>query len=248
MSDTDDRPGLAERYGSATQSSHLKMQETRCDVDYLIAAGWLRDGLGAQLYRLRTEYDTVRLDMRKAEASLPTWQLRIDAAEKAARSWHAAWHAPMLYRAALAEEPDRLRLEARNYVLTERVLALINLKTLVPARQALWALAASGVPPVGKFPLSIETAAVVTGRVLDAWLDPICAPCEGRGFNGGHYKGEQKVRCRSCAGSGERRTSLGATVEEKRFARHLLDAIAENLVEVERAMRGSLRQHGTEGA
>jgi len=58
---TDDTPPtIAEHYTRAIGSSHLRAQEGRGDVDYLIAAGWLQDGLGALLYRLRSEYDTAR--------------------------------------------------------------------------------------------------------------------------------------------------------------------------------------------
>lgn len=64
MTDTDP-PTVAERYQRATHSSHLRLQEQRGDVDYLIAAGWLRDGLGALMYRLRQEFDLVRESVRK---------------------------------------------------------------------------------------------------------------------------------------------------------------------------------------
>lgn len=57
---TDEPRTLAERYSAATVSSHLRAQEGRGDVDYLIAAGWMQDTLGALMYRLRGEYDAAR--------------------------------------------------------------------------------------------------------------------------------------------------------------------------------------------
>ena len=62
----EDRPSVDERYARAIESSHLEVLPTRCSVDYLIAAGWIRDGLGASLYRLRTEFDAVRGEQRLA--------------------------------------------------------------------------------------------------------------------------------------------------------------------------------------
>jgi len=53
-------PSVGERYISATQSSNLRLAEGRCDADYLIAAGWVADTLGARLFRLISEYETVR--------------------------------------------------------------------------------------------------------------------------------------------------------------------------------------------
>jgi len=65
----DDRPSTAERYGSAMQSSHLEVTERAGDVDLLIAAGWARDGLGCQLYRLRAEFDSInRLELARADS------------------------------------------------------------------------------------------------------------------------------------------------------------------------------------
>lgn len=60
-----DRPAtLDERYGAATCSAHLEVRPGRCSVDYLVAAGWCRERLGAQLLRLRTEFDAVRSTRR----------------------------------------------------------------------------------------------------------------------------------------------------------------------------------------
>jgi hypothetical protein len=55
---TDERPGITERYARAIESSHLEPEaERRCDVDILIAAGWVKEGLGTTLLRARIEFD-----------------------------------------------------------------------------------------------------------------------------------------------------------------------------------------------
>ena len=48
-----------ERYSRAISSSHLEVTDKPGDVDALIAAGWIRDGLATMLYRLRVEYDLI---------------------------------------------------------------------------------------------------------------------------------------------------------------------------------------------
>lgn len=78
-----DAPTLEERYSRAVNSSRLLLQEhTRGDVDFLIAAGWTasnldengkplpptaathRTRLAVALYRLASEFDAVRQEMR----------------------------------------------------------------------------------------------------------------------------------------------------------------------------------------
>lgn len=60
----DEAPTIGERYSRATESSDLRAKEGRCDVDYMIAAGWVGDRLGTMLYRLRSEFDQVRAEIR----------------------------------------------------------------------------------------------------------------------------------------------------------------------------------------
>ncbi len=61
---------VGERYSAAIESSNLRVKaEEKGDVDLLIAAGWAPDTLGAMLYRLATEFDTVRADVRRGALS-----------------------------------------------------------------------------------------------------------------------------------------------------------------------------------
>jgi len=65
MSTIEDRPTTGERYANATESSNLRViADRRGDADVLIAAGWCSDTLGASLARLKTEFDTVRAEIR----------------------------------------------------------------------------------------------------------------------------------------------------------------------------------------
>jgi hypothetical protein len=225
----DERPTLAERYGSAVTSSHLKAEaDHRCDVDYLIAAGLLKDGLGSALLRLRAEYDAARALLRHVETSVEIWQERI--AEIDAQA------APMLRKPAIAPaelrqlrdlhaEQQRVRAELAGYLASEHGLVLTGLKTLGTVRERVANLALALCTT--SWPLAQEAAVRTAGRVLDAWLDPNCRGCDGRGFNGGTHRGEQVIRCKVCLGSRLRRVKVASTGEESRFAAMLADKLAE---------------------
>lgn len=69
-----DRPTIEERYIAAARSSNLRLRlDKACDVDMLIAAGWIRETLATMLHRLRAEFDTARRPLRAA-ANDPTEQ------------------------------------------------------------------------------------------------------------------------------------------------------------------------------
>lgn len=57
---------IEERYTRATHSSSLQVSELSGVADPLIAAGWMKDGLGPTLWRLRAEYDLVARDVVRA--------------------------------------------------------------------------------------------------------------------------------------------------------------------------------------
>lgn len=50
---------IVERYGRAVSSSHLELKVEPGDIDVLIAAGMVREGLGTGLLRLRFEFDSI---------------------------------------------------------------------------------------------------------------------------------------------------------------------------------------------
>jgi len=225
----DERPSLAERYGAAVQSSHLKAEaESRCDVDYLIAAGLLKDGLGSALLRLRAEYDAARALLRHVETGTEIWQARIaEIDDEAAPMLRREWITPADLRQLrdLHAEAQRLRTELAGYLAAEHGIVLVSLKTLPDVRARVGSLALA-MCTTG-WPLAQEAALRTAGRVLDAWLDPNCRGCDGRGFNGGTHRGELVVRCKVCLGARLRRVKLASTADESRFAALLADRLAE---------------------
>lgn len=88
--------------------------------------------------------------------------------------------------------------------LTARVLVLIKLRSLEPAKGAILRFALGQAERRGIDP-SDAGLLDLCAKVLDVWLDRKCHHCEGRGFNGGYR--EPQITCRPCRGSGNRRQS-----------------------------------------
>lgn len=195
----DDIVTLAERYTGAAHSSHLRLEEGRCDVDMLIAAGKVSNPLGARLWRLRGEFDTVR-----------------------------------------AKLVGDLQMS-----LSERALVLMELRSLHSCKQELWAQVLVCLKTDETLRLSKDEAAELAGRLLDAWLDPTCPNCGGRGFNGGHHRGEPRITCRGCRGSGKRRTSVVRSGMQRRLADRIDALMGGALITAEVEMRGLLRTFET---
>ena len=77
-------PGTGERYAAATQTSNLRCNaESRGDVDMLIAAGWIAEGLGTSLYSLQIEFDAVAQDLKRLPSNASQTDRALIAAESA---------------------------------------------------------------------------------------------------------------------------------------------------------------------
>jgi hypothetical protein len=175
MTETTDRPGIAERYRRSINSSDLRVRERiQGDADLLMAAGWT-SGLGTMLYRLASEYDQVKGDVLKTQPNDKTGALLI----------------------------------------------LMQLKSLAGTKEALGRFAWEMSAKRG-YDLSDKDVAVLTGRVLVAWLDPNCHVCSGRGTVGSAYEGKPSSICRACSGSGKARLSIGQTQTERAFVGFLM--------------------------
>lgn len=234
------RAGTEERYSQAIESKDLAVVPDRCSVDYLVAAGWITDSLGTALFRLRTEWDVVRSDLRMAE----------DHARDGARE---AWRLSRLATAASVkattdaehEHAGAKQLDAAQHfqaveaaALTARALALVHLKTLDSTKQALYGYAISlGVRT--KF-YDLDRIREITSRALQVWLDPTCPHCEGRGFTGGFIA---PLRwCQECDRTGKRLNGikgfrLGKTDAQHRWGRSLLVDMDRKTERVTAAMR-----------
>lgn len=264
----DDRPTLPERYARAVNSSRLVVVErTRGDVDLLIAAGWVENHLGTMLYRLATEFDSARSEQTAARRRIAVSTAEADDLERSARklaSGHVDGHgAAALKMLAVAT----MRTEVAHEITSERAFLMMRMKSLDTTKEALGAWAMEQALAVrfkspGRLPTDAGPAqplrmrqwrnavreradivAKLTGRVLDVFLDNLCAPCQGRGFNGG-FGGPQRL-CRACAATGKRSANLGGDQATESFGRLLLCEMEGMLDGVDRTMRKYLSETTT---
>ena len=214
MTAEDDRPTTAECYARATHSSDLKVHNNRRgDVDMMIASGWHGDRLGTLLFRLRSEWDSVRADHHQAEHTLSD-------------SMHDA-------------HDDEDVAAAERAALTARALIMVHLQTLPAAMNALLAFAVLEAVHV-RFRSRGQAIQKVAGRALEAWLDPTCPACGGRGKNGGF--GAPLVTCVRCHGFRLRRPRLGDSDEAHEFGRRLLVCMDSRTEYAARQMQKFLRE------
>lgn len=247
----DASPTIEERYGRAINSSHLEVRESAGDVDKLIAAGWIKDGMGPMLYRLQVEWDQVKSEHALALRHQAAWR---DTAKRLREQAKALGDREPELVARLHAQAAAVEKEADGAAVTELALMLGKLRTLPQVKAAIgrWALQeASRFPLIGLGHRPPHAAVVraakecnlgpdhavleLAGHVLRAHLDPLCRRCDGRGFSGGY--GVPQVRCSVCRGSGRTRDALGRSDVQRRFAQHLLASLESQLGEVSHRLR-----------
>ena len=223
---TDDtRATIGERYCTATESSNLRVGERPGDIDMIIAAGLMPDGLAAALFRLQVEYDGVRSEHRAAEM-----KMRQDEAKAKAQQGEGA-----------SQRAEAIMAESEQSALVAHVLILTRLTALRDAKERFGAFALKEANRRRLLKTDREVA-VIAGRVLDVWLNPTCRHCSGRGFNGATHRGEVQTLCRPCRGSGHRRDSIGKDDAERNFAGHLMMQTDAMLSEAQREIARARHQ------
>ncbi len=227
---SEDRPTLGERYSSACESSNLKLSERRRgDVDMVIAAGLVREGLAATLYRLQVEYDGVRANHQAA-------QHRVRALEQMAGAERGECDETGETAEQRAEKIMRI---AENDALISHCLILSALPSLRTAKEQFRTFAGREAGRRNfKRPEAEITA--LAGQVLDVFLNPNCRHCSGRGFNGGRRRDDPQILCRPCKGAGHRRDDIGKDAEQRSFAGRLLMSTDALMFQLQRDIRTNL--------
>lgn len=213
-----------ERYAAAVRSSHLEVTEHDGDVDLIIAAG-MAETLGVLLARLKGEWDGQKATLtlhRNEQNRLHREADRLDREAAVLRRDPNKETQEDSWREAGRKEAEAvwMRAESEREGVTARALILMEMRSLGPAKQALYNLAMRQAAKKAVDSTEAEIAALV-GRVLDVWLDRLCLPCNGVGTSGGY--GSPKVICSKCGGSGSRRNSrLSPATGEHYFGLWLL--------------------------
>lgn len=259
---TDDRATIKERYTRALNASRLVLAERPGDVDLLIAAGWIKEGLATQLYRLMAEFDTARGDLRVAQQEQKRLadererakDARADAERQAAREWkredlgphRGAGHDEVA--ATAARLVDGLAQRAEDAALQARAFAMLQLKTLGDTKQAVWRYADQAATRKGLVALTPQGVATIVGKVLEAMLDPLCPGCQGSGkvgvFPNQHlHTGKGPA---FCGGSGRRKVELAPDAVGELFGRWLLADLERKAARVDQLMRQFLHRYQSE--
>lgn len=186
MTEDTTKPGIEERYSSATNTSTMKMEvERSMPVDVLTAAGWSQSRIGSALLRLHSEWDAVEKPTRPSPG-------RIAALVGTAQSAIKDVKADLDKYGRLT--PNGARIYAQAWHRHEAGLLLGKLKTLPAVRGQVeehlksWGMA--------------EPATQVAA-VLLWWLDQTCHACHGTKYEVVAGTNRQSGRlCRCCQGSG----------------------------------------------
>ena len=125
-----------------------------------------------------------------------------------------------------------------NNTLTEHLLILMQLSGLDVTKEILYDFAKKWAPRRRLIATDDDLRGLV-GRVLDAFLDPRCHPCGGRGFVGGY--GSPRMRCVPCRETGKRRHDLGSTQSQVDFGLWLRDEMGDLMNRAERQIRERLQ-------
>lgn len=134
---------IEERYAKAIRTSHLEVEEAPGDADMVIAAG-MSESLGVLLARLKAEWDAAAGEVAQvARTSKRLAEARADAI-------------------AAAKEPNAKPFDvaafdrdAERELLTARALILMNLRSLAPAKQAIFEFARGQSQHKGVLPQTV---------------------------------------------------------------------------------------------
>jgi hypothetical protein len=254
MTDTESRPAMAERYSKALDSSHLELSTERVgDVDVLIAAGLVRDGLGTALYRLVCEFDAVRGDHWQARGNLQDGYARARVLRRDADALDAvaaAAPAGSFNREAAERDAEILR-AAAVYALKDASAAaktahsiIVSQITNLPAAKAAVAGYACSQAHFQKFHRPDREIVEVSMAALSYWLDPLCHACNGLGHTGGFLT--PKVWCTECKHTGRVQVRLGGDNQAHQFGRWLLTSMDAKVNRVSELMKKFLKKYSPE--
>lgn len=250
--DPNAKPTVRERYASAASRG-------ASGANVVIAAGMVRNELGMALLRLSSEFDAVRVELRRAsdadvkrQAEAARLRKHAEAQRMEARKL-ADLHGPasMMVDVIAAHERSADRLDAAaedalrrtaGEIITERFEVLQRLSTLDVARRAVGARATLQNVKRANAMLPQALALALAGKVLDVYLDEACAHCDGTGTRGSGYQGQGTRTCPVCLGTGHRRNTIGDGQAQRDFAATLLATLQQASSDAASWLKAALHQ------
>lgn len=227
---------IAERYGDATQATNLEVNtEERRDADYLVAAGWSRVHLGAALHRLRAEWDLAAGDYRLAQEHQKRVRRTVDHLWQDLKPQLVAGPCQGLRVIVDIEKA------AADAALTAKALAMVHLKTLREATNALGGYAEYQAIRQ-RLALDLGQVRRVASKAMQAWLDGSCHACGGKGFTGGYLT--PMVLCTECRGTAKARAfdPAKARTPADAFMQFLLAEMDRKCHRMDRSMSRRIRE------
>lgn len=190
MADTQEKPGILERYQAATETSNLTLSDHRAGApDILIAAALSEERVGNALARLVGEWDSSAKPRMPAAHIVRAVALRLR--EEDARAKASAERRREPYRAPGSAD-NRAKAEATAWYTRELRLFAQGLKTRSECVEYLsqWC-ALKGMDQS------------YAGAALYHWLNPCCPICEGRGMTKPPDAPVLTKSCHACSGTGK---------------------------------------------
>ena len=224
---TEDPPSIEEQYEVQISAKNLLMTETRHSADLVLGAGLVppEHRFGMSLMRLRAEFAGVASSLRLGEAYARERDRQATAAAKV--------RSEKVDAAKALKAANEMRKQSAGELMALRLLTLSHIPSLPAVREELGAraitLATRGwTTSRGRrhFMKSDAVVCAIAGRVLDVYLDPVCAYCAGTKLSGSAYRGERAAACHPCGSSGSR-TAGGEDDADREFAREVENLLRE---------------------
>lgn len=164
-----------------------------------------------------------------------------------AAGWCKESLATMLWRMRVEfDAVDKQAMARGNCSATDRLMALVHMRSLHPAKEALGRFV-MGMATRRNLTLSTEEQLRLSGRILNQWLDPLCKACRGVKFKTVPGSGRlSAMPCDACEGTGRVGLQFTGNTEEEevQFTRDVLEDMDRKMEHVARLMGGFLRERG----
>lgn len=218
MFDQAERPGVEERYTSASNTSDLSVHaDCRGDSDVLIAMGWSSSRLGAALLRLHSEWDVAAKPCKPGKEAIEALaSTLVDPLQKVSK-------------AAALVLANR---QAGEWYATELHLLVGKLKALPEVRRELEHQADKW---------GMREAQDKASAVIKFWLDQSCHTCHGRKYRLvlGAPALSSKL-CSTCQGTGIGATPCGQ--DGRRLANYLDRCVQDARTLLKKRLRPELNR------